>query len=103
MGYDKRSARVPRRAVLAGDKVITGDLSASPSVEIISLTGVAQKVTWQSLGTLAGNIEFSSNGTDFYSSTAFTANTAGSYNTHNVVAVKVTRTSGSGKLVILAV
>ena len=103
MAYDKTQSRVPRRAMLAGDKQMTAELSASVTVQVIQLTMVAQKVTWQSTGTLAGNVEFSSNGTDFYTSTAFTANVVGSYNTHNVVAVRVTRTGGTGKLAVLAV
>ena len=63
---------------------------------------VAQKITVQSTGTLAGNIEISANGTDFVSGGAFVANTPTSYTTHLCVAVRITRTGGTGKASVLA-
>lgn len=77
-------------------------LDGSTTTEIIALGLAAGKVSWQSTGDLAGNIEFSIDGKTFFDSTAFTAGTPASYSTHNVTSIRITRTGGSGRLAVAA-
>jgi hypothetical protein len=88
---------------MAGDKVLTGTLDGTTTTETVQLGVVAQKITVQGTGTLAGNIEVSANGTDFVSAGAFTTAALTTYSTHLCVAVKITRTGGTGQASILAV
>lgn len=102
-GYTKKQATRNRQHVMTGQKGLTGNLDATTTTEIVMLGMVAQKITVQGTGTLAGTIEVSANGTDFVSAGAFAVATLTSYNTHNCVAVRITRTGGSGKASVLAV
>ncbi len=103
MGYSKKEARKAREKVVAGDAVATGTLDGTTTSEVIQLGVPAEKVTFQASGTLAGTIEFSTNGVDFYGSTAIPgSNAPGTYTTHMAKAVRVTRSGGEGKLHILA-
>lgn len=102
MAVSKQQARKVRQPVLTGDHYLSTLLDATNTTEVLLLSSVANKISVQGDGTLAGTIEFSINGLDWYGSTAFTAVTPVSYNTHLVRAVKITRTGGSGKLHLLA-
>lgn len=102
-GYTKKESNRARQAVMAGQKGLTGVLDATTTIEVIKLGMVAQKITVQGTGTLAGNFEVSANGTDFVSGGAFTVAGLTSYNTHNIVAVRITRTGGTGRASVLAV
>ena len=101
MAITKQQARMVRQPTLVGDIEATPILDGTNTTAIIELTSVAEKVSFQSSGDLAGNIEFSINGITFYGSTAFTAGVPGTYSTNLTKVVKVTRTGGSGKLSIL--
>jgi hypothetical protein len=102
MAITKEQARKVRQPVVTGDLALSVSLSASATTETKILSISAEKVSWQSDGTLAGNIEFSIDGVTFFGSTAFTAGVPGSYSTHLVRAIKITRTGGTGKLHVLA-
>ena len=67
----------------------------------IELGIVAEKVSFQATGTVAGSVEFSLTGVDYKNSTAIAA-TQGivTYTTSLVKKIKVTVTSGTGRLVI---
>lgn len=102
-GYTRKEVQTVRQRVVTGEKVATGVLDASNTVEIIRFGGAMSKVSFQASGDLAGTIEFSISGLDWVSSTAIaSSNAIASYNTHNVEGVRVTRTSGSGQLFIAA-
>lgn len=102
MAVTKIQARKVRQPVLIGDLAISKILDGTTTTETIQLSSVAEKVTVQSDGTLAGNVEFSVNGVDFFGSTAFTATVPATYSTNLVKVLKVTRTGGSGKLHVVA-
>lgn len=102
MGYSKKDSRKAREKVSVADMVSTGTLDGTTTVEVIQLGVAADKVSWQSSGTLAGTVEFTINGTTWVASTAFTATVIGTYTASLVKAVRVTRTGGTGKLHILA-
>lgn len=102
-GYVKKQSTQARQRIMTGDKIVTGTLNETTTVETVQLGMVAQKMTVQSTDTLAGDVEVSANGIDFVSAGSFIANTPLTYSTNLFVAVKVTRTGGSGKLSILAV
>jgi hypothetical protein len=101
-GVSKDQARKVRQPVLVGDLHITGTLDGTTTTEIVELSSIAEKVTVQSSGDLAGNITVSINGKDFNTGVAFVANTLVTYSTNLVRVIKVTRTGGSGKLSIVA-
>lgn len=82
-------------------RMFSDQLDANKTIDIISLGFASEKVSFQATGNLAGTIEFSINGKDFFGSAAIST-TPSSYSTHNVSSVKITRTSGSGKLAIAA-
>jgi hypothetical protein len=103
MAISKPRARSVKHAVLAGDEQITDTLDGSNTTSTIELTGPASKVSIQSSDSLAGNVEYSCDGKTFFNTTAFTAGVPVSYSTHNGGVVKITRTSGSGKVVVLAI
>jgi hypothetical protein len=102
MAITKAQASKVRQPTKVGDQQSTGTLDGTTTTETIQLGIVAEKVTVQSDGTLAGNVQFSTNGVDFYTTTAFTATTPVTYSTHLITAIKVTRTGGTGKLSISA-
>lgn len=102
MGYSKKEARKAREKVSVSDMVSTETLDATTTVEIVQLGVPADKVSWQSDGTLAGTVEVTINGVTWVASTAFTATVIGTYSASLVKALRITRTGGSGKLHILA-
>lgn len=103
MAIEKQKARKARHAVLAGDKQLSVELSASVTTAIVELGMVAQKVTLQGNGTVAGTFEVTANGTDWVAGGNIAVGTLNSYSSHNCIAVRLTRTGGTGKVVVLAV
>jgi hypothetical protein len=100
MAYSKKDILDAKQTVRTGVRTATTEMSAaSPDPQIIDLGDVCAKVTFQSDGNLAGTIEFSVDGKTFQNSAAL-ATAMTSYSTHNVCAVKVTRSSGTGKVSI---
>lgn len=102
-GLLKKQSSRSRQRVMAGDKLVTESLDGTTTTEVLQLGMVAQKVTIQSTGSLAGDMLVSANGTDFVSAGSFTALTPLSYSAHLCVAVKIVRTAGTGKASVLAV
>lgn len=103
MTLERRQREKVIQQVKIGSRFSTVLLDASTTEDILTFGTVVEKVTFQADGDLAGTIEFSVDGTNWDDSTAIAASNAmDSYNTHNVAAVKVTRTSGSGRLHIAA-
>ena len=98
----KKSTQI-RQRVFAGDKQPTQLLDATNTTETLELGMVAEKITIQSTGTLAGDILVSANGTNFVSVGSFSAGALFSYSTHSCVAVRINRTAGSGLAIVLAV
>lgn len=103
MAITKTQARKVRQPVLTGDYSLSETLDAATTQETLTLSLAAEKVTVQSDGNLAGTVEFSVNGVNFFSSTAFTATTPVTYSANLVRVIRITRTSGAGKLHILAI
>lgn len=100
MAFDKRA----NAKIKAADsrRMFSEELDASKTVDIITLGFSAEKVSFQATGDLAGTIEFSINGKDFFGSASIST-TPGSYSTHNVSSVRITRATGSGRVAIAAV
>lgn len=100
-GYTKKETAQAKQAVATGLRTATGVLDGTTTVEIMRL-GAGSKVSFQATGDLAGTVEFSISGLSWFGSTAIPGtNAPGSYNTHNVDGIKVTRTSGSGQLFVV--
>ncbi len=100
MAYSKKDILDAKQSVRTGVRTATAELSVSnPGPEIIDLGDVCAKVTFQSDGNLTGTIEFSVDGKTWGNSTAL-ATAMTSFNTHNVCAVRVTRSGGTGKVSI---
>jgi hypothetical protein len=100
-GYTRKQVQSVRQRVATGQKDATGVLDGTTTVEVIRLGGAMSKISFQATGSLQGTIEFSLSGENWVSSTAIpAANAIGSFNTHNVEGVRVTRTSGTGQLFI---
>ena len=103
MTYSKKEAQRVRQKVSVGTALVTGLLDAATTVEVLSFGGAMSKVTFQGTDTLAGTVEFSVNGINWFSSTAIgAANAAVSFSTHNFNSMRVTRSGGSGQLAIAA-
>jgi len=103
MSIVKKESKKLRQATATGDAISTSLLDAVNTSEIITLSTVASKITFQSSGTLAFDYTVSANGINFVAGASVAANTLASYNTHNVIAVTITRTAGAGRVSILAV
>lgn len=103
MAITKEQARKVRQPVSTGDLSLSVSLDAVTTSEIKSLSISAEKVSWVSDGSLTGTVEFSIDGVIFFSSTAFALATPGSFSTHLVRSVRITRVSGTGKLHLLAI
>lgn len=100
MAYSKKDVLDAKQSTRTGVKVVTTLMSASNAApQAIDLGDVCAKITFQSSGDLAGTIQFSVDGKT-WSSTTPLATAMTSYNTHNVCAVLITRTSGTGKVSI---
>lgn len=103
MAISKASAAKPRSQTNISDKQITVTLDAVTTEDVIELNLVASKITIQASGNLAGNILVSVNGVNYVSAGAIPAtNGLLTYSSHMVTSVKVQRTSGSGKVVVVA-
>jgi hypothetical protein len=101
MTFSRQDIQSLQLPVRTGDKTITGVLDGTTTVQIVDLGDVFAKVSFQATGTLLGTIEFSLNGVNFANSTAIAAaNAIASFSTHNVCSIRVTRTSGTGRLVM---
>lgn len=77
-------------------------LSASPSVDVIRLDIVAQKVTIQLDSGLTASADGSIDGVQFFTLGSFSSGVL-TYSTNLIKHVKITRSAGSGKATILAV
>lgn len=103
MAITKAQARQVRQPSLVGDMAITATLDGTTTTEIITFSAVAEKVSFQADGDLAGTVEFSIDGVNFKNSTAIGAtNAIVTFNTHMSKVIRVTRSGGSGKLHVLA-
>jgi hypothetical protein len=101
MGYSKRDVASVQQATKTGQRYVTPELSAAPSVEVIKFGDVASAVTFQASDNLTGTIEFSVDGENFKNSTALAASNAmTTFTTHLVTAVRITRTGGAGKVAV---
>lgn len=100
MTFSRQAIQLVQQPVRTGDKASTGILNGVTTVQIVELGDVFSKVSFQASGDLLGTVEFSINGTNFTNSTAIAAaNAIASFSTHNVSSIRVTRTSGTGRLV----
>jgi len=102
MAITKEQARKVRQPVSTGDLSLSISLDGTTTIDIRQLSISAEKISWQSDGDLAGTVEFSLDGVTFFGSVAFAATVPGSYSTHLIRVVKITRTGGAGKLHLLA-
>lgn len=104
MGFSKKQTAVARQRISASLVVSSNVLDATKTTDILVLQDPFKKISFQATGSLAGTVEFSIDGIHFFGSVAIPgANAPASYEAHNVVFVKVTRTSGSGTVVVAAV
>jgi hypothetical protein len=102
--FSPRDLLAKRQKVITGTEVATVALSVSITVDVIKFGTPVSKISYQATGDLAGTIEFTIDGVDFFGSSALPAmNAPATYTAHAVTAVRITRTSGSGKLYIAAV
>lgn len=100
MSVSTAQASKARQRTSNGD-IQDATLDATNTTADLILGITAEKVTYTMNGTLTGNISFSINGKDFYSSTALAATgVPTTYNTHLVKVVRITRTAGSGQVVV---
>lgn len=106
MAVSKQQARKVRQSVHTSDMALTGILDATNTSEVILLSIVAERLTVHSDGDLAGTIEVSVNGVNWHAAGSFTANALTDASLagvdHLFRAVRITRTSGSGKLHMVA-
>ena len=101
MAYSKEQVQRVRQAVKTSTKLVTPTLDGTTTSHVFVLGDVAAKVTYQGLTGLTATIEFSVDGITWSTPTAVsTAMT--SYNTHNVCAIRVVRSAGSGTVSIAA-
>jgi hypothetical protein len=99
MTLDRRQREKVTQQVKTGSRLTSTLLDASSTVDIITFGTVAEKVSFQGDGDLAGTVEFSIDGINWKNSTAIGAtNAIVSFNTHNSAAIRVTRSGGSGRL-----
>lgn len=98
-GYTSKDTAALRRD---GSKVVSKEMSSADS-DTIKLGVSAEKVSYQSSGNLVCSVDVSLNGTDWITAGAnATAAAIVSYNTHNIVAVRATWVSGTGRLHLAA-
>lgn len=102
-GYTRKEAAQAKQRVSSGTAIATAVLDASNTTEDLRFPTGA-KVSFQATGDLAGTILFSISGEEYVSSVAIpAANALGSFNTHNVCGIRVTRSGGSGQLFIAVI
>ena len=94
----RQTARVQNQGV----RYRTVDLDGTTTEDVVQLGISASKVSFQRQGNLTATIEFSLNGEDFQDSTNISNAAIGSYDTHIVTVVKITRTDGEGSVVVAA-
>lgn len=103
MAYSKKQIQRAKQDTSTGVSLSTDVLDGTTTVEILHFGGAMSRVTFQGSDNLGGTVEFSVNGTTWFSSTAIAgANAPTTYSTHNFNSMKVTRTSGSGQLAVAA-
>ena len=89
--------------VQTGWAISTATLDSGNVSEIITLHFPAEIVSFQGSGNLVGTVEFSLDGVNWKNSTAIGgSNGVVSFSTYLVLAMKVSWTSGTGKLSIAA-
>lgn len=94
-----KDAKQKRQPVSITD--IQSQAFTAAGVYIMELSVVSEKVSFQQEGTLAGTIEFSLTGQTFAASTPIpAAGTIGNYTASLIKVVKITVSSGSGRLVV---
>lgn len=101
-GYTRKEAQQARQKVSPGVKVTSVELDGTTTTEDIKLGTPAEQVSVQGTGTLAGTFEVSLNGTDFVAGGSIAVAAINNYSTSLVVAVRVNRTSGTGRAVVVA-
>lgn len=104
MGFNKAESNRLRTGIKTSENRATSILGSSNASDTIELNIVASKVTLQPSGDLVGTYSVSADGVNFVAVGALpAAGTLASYNTHNVIVIKFDRSSGTGRVVILAV
>ena len=103
MAVTKAQASLVRQRNSTGD-LMAATLSASTAQTVLLDLGmIAEKITYLMNGSLAGTIDFSINGKDFYGSIAIPASgTPGTYSTHLAKIIRIQRSSGTGGTVVIA-
>lgn len=102
MAITKQQARRTSQSMFTGD-IQQAILNASDPEVIMIFSNIAEKISFQASGDLAGTVEFSLNGKDFKESVAIPASNAiENYDSSLVKAVKISRTSGTGRIVVAA-
>lgn len=84
-----------------GDILTTDVLNAVDTEEILSIANPGEVIAWQCNGSLVCDVEVSLNGADFVAAGTGAVATIASFSTHPVRFVKITRTGGEGKLVLV--
>lgn len=106
-GYTRKEVQTVRQRVATGVKTATDQLDGSTpdlTVEIIRFGGAMEKVSYQANGNITGTIEFSIDGQAWFGSVAIPATgVPGTYSTHNIEGVRVTRATGSGQVFFAAI
>jgi hypothetical protein len=103
MTLERRQREKVAQQVKTGSRLSSVLLDGTTTSDIITFGTVMEKVTFQADGDVAGTIEFSVDGKSWDDSTALGASgVMVSYNTHNVTAVRVVRSSGSGRVHLAA-
>lgn len=102
MGYTSAQAATVSNQVKTGSAIASEILSASNTTQIIELNCTAKQVTLQPSGTLAATYTVSANGVNFVSGGSLTSNALATYNTNSIASIKITWTSGTGYVTILA-
>lgn len=97
----EQKARVKQK-VDTSSRFSSNVLDGVNTTQTIQLGTAIEKISVQSSNDLAGNVSFSIDGKTFFNLTAFVATVPISYSSHNILYIKIDRTSGSGRLTIAA-
>jgi len=85
-----------------GIKAVTDTLDGTDTQEVKIFGDVASRVSLQADGTLVCTVDITVNGTDWIQIAAgVDKNAIVTYDTHNMSAMRITRTAGTGKLHIM--
>jgi hypothetical protein len=90
-----------RRVPGFGDILTTQLLNGTETQEILSIANPGRKIAWQCNGSLTCNVEVSINGTDFVATGTGAVASISFFDTHPVRFIRVTRTGGEGKLILV--